>query len=409
MSNNNNNDNNNENNHDNNNENNNESFILIIKNTNKEFTMKTYYSSLIVLSILEIAIIAYFYQSLLSKKIYSKIIFILVMVHSIIYLIFAIYYTIKFKICRYSQKEIVSKMNQTILNSYKKITKILLLFGAFVSTVYIFFVFIYICTTDSLIPSCDELVNKKNFEKILNLKSCEYNKCYNIKNNYNNKGKENDVYKYNYLCNTKLSNYLINSNDENKIKCENLPKEKKNNIFISSKSLNAFYKDKNITKSKSIYYFSISCDYDYNKLLYICNSINELNQINYNISDFTIINDYNEYNDVMNDIKETRNDINYKKGECITLYNFLLFILLNLLLFFILPIKVDIWYNENKRFEIIKKKIHPNRLRVNNEQINNINYDNLSISTDNSSDKSSDSSISDNSQTDSNVFAIIQN
>ena len=50
MSNNNNNDNNNENNHDNNNENNNESFILIIKNTNKEFTMKTYYSSLTILN-----------------------------------------------------------------------------------------------------------------------------------------------------------------------------------------------------------------------------------------------------------------------------------------------------------------------------------------------------------------------
>jgi hypothetical protein len=81
--------------------------------------------------------------------------------------------------------------------------------------------------------------------------------------------------------------------------------------------------------------------------------------------------------------------------------------------FFTLPIKVDIWYNENKRFEIIKKEIHPNRLRVNynvenNNNYNyNNNYDNLSISTDNSSEKSADSSISENSQGDNNIFDVV--
>ena len=77
---------------------------------------------------------------------------------------------------------------------------------------------------------------------------------------------------------------------------------------------------------------------------------------------------------------------------------------------FTLPIKVDIWYNENKRFEIIKKRIHPNRLRV-NATGEDINYEIISNSnsTDNSSENSSESNISENSQDINSSEVAIQN
>ena len=160
----------------------------------------------------------------------------------------------------------------------------------------------------------------------------------------------------------------------------------------------------------------ISCDYDLNKELYICNTLNELKENEISITNIEIINDYNKMNSFDQDSKEKKeDDANHKdkNGECMTLINFLLSIICNLFIFFTLPIKVDIWFNEYRRFEIVKKQIHPNRLRVRIDEQNN-NYNNLdvvSVSTeDNSSDKSSDSSISDNGQGGNNVLeSVIQN
>jgi hypothetical protein len=283
----------------------------------------------------------------------------------------------------------------------------LLIIGFFISLIYISFILACICNNDLLLPSCDNLENKQHFEDILKLKSCEHNKCYNIKAKYYKK--ENYEYKNNYLCNTKLSDFIINNNDENSIKCVNIPKEKINNVFISSKSMNIFLNGKNMNNAKIINYFLISCDYDFYKPLYFCNSKNELNPIQYKLTDFYVINDYEEFSDIIDKRKETKYEIIYKNGECMTLFSFLSFIFLNLFIFFLLPIKVDIWYNEKNRFEIIKRKIYQNHLRVSNDQQNYIYHDDASTSTDNSSEKSSESNISDNSDVNNNIFAVIQN
>ena len=391
------------NNYNHNDNNNNNNFIFVIKDNNRDWSMKTDYYSLIILSIIEITVELFFLRAILLKTLYGTIIFFLVVVHSIIYLIFSIYYFIKLKIYTNTQQDIVAKININQMNMYKKVTKFLIIIGFVVTAIYYLFILFLICLNDYIFPTCDTLEYQNNFDNILKLKSCQYNKCYNLKIDYNNKDiKVKDNYKYNYLCNLRLSNYFINNND-NKIECVNLPKEKKNNIYISSKSFNAFYNEKNYNITNIIYYFLISCDYDYNKYLYICNSINKLNKSNFNISNFSIIDNYNEYNNILNNAKETEND---KNSDCVTLSFFIIFIFFNLITFFTLPMKVDIWYNENKRFEIIKKKIHPNRLRVNVIGDNN-NYDNVSISTDNSSEKSTDSNISENSQGDNNIFGVV--
>ena len=397
----------------NNNNNNNNNFILLIKNNNREWTMKTFYYSLIILCIIEISVELFCLRKVFLKTIYGIIIFAFVLINSIIYLIFSIYYFIYFKIYSNTQNEINAKITINQVYLYKKITNCLMIIGFCITLIYFIFIFIFICLNEYILPNCEELENKNNFDKILNIKSCQYNKCYNIKVNNDLGNKDEDIYNYNYnyLCNFRLSNYLINNNDNNnKIECVNLPKIKKNNVFDSYDSLSVFYNEKNTTKSNIIYYFLISCDYDFNKYLYICNSINELNKNYFNLSDFSLIDNYNE---PFNILKEEKNENNTKDRECITVSSFLLFIIINMITFFTLPIKVDIWYNENKRFEIIKKEIHPNRLRVNynvenNNNYNyNNNYDNLSISTDNSSEKSADSSISENSQGDNNIFDVV--
>ena len=158
-----------------------------------------------------------------------------------------------------------------------------------------------------------------------------------------------------------------------------------------------------------IFNFLISCDYEFNKYLYICNSVKKINENEVNIGDIEIIDNYIDDNNIIDNLNESKKEKIYKKGECISLLTFILSIILNLVIFFTLPIKVDIWYNESKRFEIIKKMIHPNILRANKNNRNN-NLDNVSIRTDNSSDKISDSSISENNQENNNIFeAVIQN
>jgi len=116
-------------------------------------------------------------------------------------------------------------------------------------------------------------------------------------------------------------------------------------------------------------------------------------------------------------IQAIENSENIKVEECITLINFLLYIFLNLIILFTIPIKIDIWYNEYKRFEIIKMQIHPNRLRVNNlndnnDYINNSldsNENNISISTENSSENSSQSNnLSRNESIENNnIFGVV--
>ena len=379
--------------------------IFVIKDINKECSMKTYYFLLIFLSIIEIIIELLILNNIIFKKVYFKIAIIFLFILSIIYFIFSIYFIIIFKICSKKQRDIVSKMNIKQMNSYKKITKFLMIFGFYITLFYFIFIFIIICFNEQIFPNCDQLDNKNNFNNILNLKSCQYNKCYNITEYYKNKKKED--YNYNYLCNFKLNDYLFDN--INKIECINLVKEKININSISSKSFNAFYNEKNNNISKIIYYFLISCDYDYNKYSYICNSKNEINQ-DYSISDFSIIYNINEYDNEVNNIEETQNEINYKNGECVSIFSFLFFIFFHLVIFFTLPIKVDIWFNENKRFEIIKKRIHPNRLRV-NATGEDINYEIISNSnsTDNSSENSSESNISENSQDINSSEVAIQN
>ena len=380
-------------------------YILVVKDTNKECSMKAYYLLLIILSIFEIFIELLFLKEILSILFIGNLIFILILLLSILYLFFSLYYLFKFKIYSRTRKEIVSKINEKQIKTYRKTTNILMIIGFIITVIYFCFLFIHICFNKDIYPNCDDLENKKNFESILSLKSCQNNKCFNIKSNILKK--ENDNSKYYYLCNFRL-NEIIVYNNENKIECKYLPKEKKNSIFISSRNFHSFFKDNNSTITKSILYFLISCDYDFNKYLFLCNSINELNENENSITEFHLINDYNKEPN-FNNLEESKNEEIYKKGKCMTIRIFLLSIILNLMFFFTLPIKVDIWYNENKRFEIIKKDIHPHRLRVNNNLQNN-NLDIISVSTDNCSDKSSDSNISDNSQGENNTIeAIIQN
>ena len=249
------------------NNNNNNNFILLVKDNNRDCPLKTDYYSLIIFSIIEIIIELFFLRTILLKTIYGKIIFFLIFIHSIIYLIFSIYYFIKLKIYTNTQKDIVAKFNINQMNMYKKVTKFLIIIGFGVTTIYYLYILILICLNDYIFPNCDALEYKKNFDNILKLKDCQYNKCYNLKIDYNNKDiKDKDNYKYNYLCNLRLSQYLIN-NIDNKIECVNLPKEKNNNIYISSKSFNAFYNEKIYDIPNIIYYFLISCDYDYKKYL----------------------------------------------------------------------------------------------------------------------------------------------
>jgi hypothetical protein len=246
----------------------------------------------------------------------------------------------------------------------------------------------------------------------MSLKTCQNNKCYNIKSNY-----KNTKYNNNYICNINLYNTFTQKEDKNKIDCTNIPKEQTKSLYMSSKAFNNFFKEKNSIILKELFNFMISCDYDLNKELYICNTLNELKENENSISYIQIINDYNKLNSFDHDSKEKKEDdenLKDKNGECMTMINFLLSIICNLIIFFTLPIKVDIWFNEYRRFEIVKKQIHPNRLRVRNDEQNNNNYNNLdalSVSTeDNTSDKSSDSSISDNGQGGNNVLeSVIQN
>ena len=380
-----------------NNENENNDFILVIKEINKEFSMKTNYILLIILSIIEVLSEFFLLVNVFYKTIIGKIIFILIFFQSNIYLSFSIYYLFKIKICAKNRKEIMASFNENNLKSYRKITKILIILGLFVTIIYFVYIllFFFICFNDKILPNCDDW-NKNKFRNIIDLKYCQDYKCLDI-SKYNTQ--TNNLKNYNYLCNFRLTEYL---NTENNINCFLLEKEKINDIYISSKSLNIFFKGKNSITSRIIYYFLISCDFDFKKYLYFCNSENELNKNNYNEAlNFSIISKFNEYINTINEIEETKTEINYKNAECVTLFTFLIFMLLNIIIFFTFPIKIDIWYNENTRYEIIKKKIHSFRLRVNNNLENNNNDDNIyyddnSTSTENSSDKSSELSVNDN-------------
>ena len=381
---------------------NNNNFVLIIRDSNKECPMKRNYLILIFLSIIEILAEFFFFKIIFPKEIYIKIIFLLLFILSVIYLIFSIFYTKKFKLFSKKPIEINNIINQRKIKSYKKITKFLMIIGILIGITYFSFIFIYFCFWNGFFPTCDDIEYKKRFQNILNLKACESNICYNMKNNYIN---QENFYKNNYLCNFRISKYL-----DNKIECLYLPKQKKNDINSTSNSLNIFYNERNTTISKNIYTFLASCDYDFNKYLYICNSLNELNS-NKNLN-YSIINDYNENNNSINSLKKNDNEINYNNNEeCITVTIFFLYMILNLSIFFTLPIKVDIWYNEYRRYEIIKKEIHPNRLRLISNNNNNIDRSNLSDSTDNSSENNSHSNVNINSQIDSNnnIFEVVIN
>jgi len=387
--------------------NNDNNFILIIKDTNKECPLKTNYITLILLSIIDIFSGMYFLIISFLKEKFDKVIYIIILNLSLIYLLFSILYLIKFRKYYKDRKEINNIIYKKKVRIYKKVTKFFMILGMLIGVLFFFSIFIYIFINDKFMPSCDEVESKKRLEDFLKLKICKENKCYNTKNNYiNNDDKINN---YNYLCNFRISNYF-NNDDNTQVECVSLPKIKKNNINSSLTSLNIFYKERNSTVSKNIYSFLLSCDYDFNKYLYICNSNKELN----NIKNFSIINNYNE---IDTSYSNSENSENIKVEECITLINFLLYIFLNLIILFTIPIKIDIWYNEYKRFEIIKMQIHPNRLRVNNlndnnDYINNSldsNENNISISTENSSENSSQSNnLSRNESIENNnIFGVV--
>ena len=368
-------------------------FILVIKNTNKDCSMKTYYSLLIILSFIELWIETSFFKSIYLKTLNGKILFNLILFLSSNDIIFSLYFLIKFKICSKKIKEIIKAITQKQIKLYKIITKILFIYGFIIAIIYFCFIFYNICYNEEIFISCENLENKNNFLELLNFKSCQNNKCFNIEKNYINKI-NNDIYNYNYLCNFELNDYLFN-NITSQIECKTLEKEKKKDLYISSKSFYSLFKDKNDKISKTIFNFLISCDYEFNKCLYFCNSINKININEVNIGEIEIIDNYIDDNNIIDNLNESKKEKFYKKGECITLLTFTLSIILNLVFFFTLPIKVDIWYNENKRFEIIKKIIHP-RLRININQNNN--FEDISVSTDNSSEKNSNSSICKNSE-----------
>ena len=94
--------------------------IFVIKDINKECSMKTYYFLLLFLSIIEIIIELLILNNIIFKKVYFKIAIIFLFILSIIYFIFSIYFIIIFKICSKKQKDIVSKMNIKQMNSLKK-------------------------------------------------------------------------------------------------------------------------------------------------------------------------------------------------------------------------------------------------------------------------------------------------
>jgi hypothetical protein len=344
----------------------------------------------------------------LKEKI-DKIIYIIILNLSLIYLLFSIFYLIKFRKYYKDRKEINNIISQNQVKIYQKVTKSLMILGILIGVLFFFSLFIYIFVNDKFMPSCDEIESKKRFDDLLKLKICKDNKCYNTKSNYINNNDK--IYNYNYLCNFRISQYLNKDYDgDTQVECVSLPKIRKNNINSSLTSLNIFYRERNSTVSKNIYSFLLSCDYDFNKYLYICNSNNELN----NIKNFSIINNYNE---IDANYTNSENSENIKVEECITLFNFLLYIFLNLIILFTMPIKIDICYNESKRFEIIKRQIHPNRLRVNNlndnnDYINNsldANENNISISTENSSENSSQSNnLSRNEPIENNnIFGVV--
>ena len=389
-----------------NNENN---FILIIKDTNKECPLKTNYFSLLFLSIMDIFSVMYFLIITFLKDKFDKVIYIIILNLSLIYLLFSIFYLIKFRKYYKDRKEINNIISQKQVRIYKKVTKFLMILGILIGVLFFFSKFIYILVNDKFIPSCDEIESKKRLDDFLKLKICKENKCYNTKSNYINN--DDKIYNYNYLCNFRISQYLNKDYaGDTQVECVSLPKIRKNNINSSLTSLNIFYRERNSTVSKNIYSFLLSCDYDFNKYLYICNSNNELN----NIKNFSIINNYNE---IDANYTNSENSENIKVEECITLFNFLLYIFLNLIILFTMPIKIDICYNESKRFEIIKRQIHPNRLRVNNlndnnDYINNsldANENNISISTENSSENSSQSNnLSRNEPIENNnIFGVV--
>ena len=385
-------------------------FILALKDTNKECSMKVNYSLLMILSITELCIEIFFFPKTLQKLAKGLIILILISFLSILHLLFSIYYSFKFKIFSRTRKEIISKTNLSQIKSYKKVTKSLMSISIFISILYYLYIFYNICFNDKIVPSCEALLSMKTFDKILSLKKCQNNKCYNIKSNF-----ENFKYRNNYLCNINLGDYSPNKEENNKIECANIPKKLKKGLFLSSKAFSKFFREKNNIISQLLYNFMISCDYDFKKELYVCNVPDELKENENGITNIEIINDYNKVSSIDDDFKGKKEDYinNYQdnNGGCITMISFVLSIILNLIIFFTLPIKVDIWFNESRRFEIIKKQIHPNRLRVRVDgQNDNNNLDVFSESTDdNSSDKSSDSSISDNGQRENNILeSIIQ-
>ena len=381
-------------------------FIVVIKNTNKDCSMKTYYSLLIILSLTEIFIEITFLKKIFLKTLNGKIVFVLILLLSTNDLIFSLIYLFKFKICSKNIKEIIKTIiTQKNIIVYKKLTKIIFIYGFVTTIIFFYFIFYNICFNDEIFLICEDLENKKNFLNILNLKSCKNNKCFSIENNYIDKKNNiyNNIYNYNYLCNFELNYYLINSKD-NQMECKILEKEKKKDLYISSKSFYSFFKDKKDKISKTIFNFLISCDYEFKKYLYICNSINKINENEVNIGDMEVIDNYIDDNNIIDDLNESKKEKIYKKGKCIPLLTFILSIILNLVILFTLPIKVDIWYNENNRFEIIKQIIHP-KLKINTNQ--NSNLDAASVSVDNSWEKVSDSTISDNSQGNDNILESV--
>ena len=218
----------------------NNDFILVIKEINKECPMKTNYLFLIILSIIEVFFELLFFRNAFNKTIIEKTIFFLISFQTFNYLFFSIYYSLKIKIFTKTRKEILALFNINKLKYYKRMANILYILGIFITIIYFIFILFYffICFSDKILPNCDDW-NKNNFEDIINLKYCQDYKCFNI-SNYNIK--KNYANNYNYLCNFKLTNYL---NIENNIKCDALHKDKINNIYISSKSLNYIFKTKN--------------------------------------------------------------------------------------------------------------------------------------------------------------------
>lgn len=147
--------------------NNDNNFILIIKDTKKECPLKTNYITLILLSIIDIFSGMYFLIISFLKEKFDKIIYLIILNLSLIYLLFSIFYLIKFRKYYKDRKEINNIISKKKVRIYKKVTKFFMILGMLIGVLFFFSKFIYIFINDKFMPSCDEIESKKRLEDFL--------------------------------------------------------------------------------------------------------------------------------------------------------------------------------------------------------------------------------------------------